>query len=218
MWMAKPCNQPQVPPIAFNHNTHTIGHAHPITHLNPHTMVHTHGWMVVERLDDHTVMTNTPWFDGNHSLHQHHCGAQHPHPTHHSCRLLGDTLAIPMPLCAPPVAWESMVLCMPCVAIPLLSLLSTPFPFFTHSLCHWLSLCVDSLMRFPTQAELCLSIHPAEKLVHILGEEFASKDAWRTGKRGRGSGGRHRATARGGATQTTGEFVDEVQRSACEGT
>ena len=111
--------------------THTIGHAHPITHLNPHAhhCAHSHGLMVLQRLDDHTVMTNTPWFHGNHSLHQHHCGAQHPHPTHHSCRLLGGALAIPMPLCAPPVAWKSVVLCMPCVAIPLLSLLSTPLPF-----------------------------------------------------------------------------------------
>ena len=99
------------------------------THQSTHTMLHTHGWMAMERLDDHTVMTNTPWFDGNHSLHQHHCGAQHPHPTHHSCRLLGGAMAIPMPLCTPPVALESVVLCMPCVAIPLLSLLSTPLPF-----------------------------------------------------------------------------------------
>ena len=136
MWMAKPCNQPQVPPIAFNHNTHTIGHAHPITHLNPHTMVHTHGWMVVQRLDDHTVMTNTPWFDGNHSLHQHHCGAQHPHPTHHSCRLLGGALAIPMPLCAPPVAWKAW--CCACHVLPFHSFHSCPPLCPSHSL----SLCV----------------------------------------------------------------------------
>ena len=120
MWMAKPCTQPQVPPIAFNHNTHTIGHAHPITHLYPHThtpwRTHTHGWMVVERLDDHTVMTDTPWFHGNHSLHQHHCGAQRHHPTHHSCCLLGGALGTPMPLFAPPVAWKSW--CCACHVLP----------------------------------------------------------------------------------------------------
>ena len=137
MWMTKPCNQPQVPPIAFNHNTHTIGHARPITYLNPpHTMVHTRGWMVVERLDDHTVMTNTPWFHGNHSLHQHHCGAQHPHPTHHSCRPLGGALTIPMPLCAPPVAWKAW--CCACHVLPFHSFHSCP-PFCpSHSL--WVSL------------------------------------------------------------------------------
>ena len=135
MWMAKPCNQPQVPPIAFNHNTHTIGHAHPITHLNPHTHhgALPHGWMVMERLDDHTVMTNTPWFHGNHSLHQHHCGAQHPHPTHHSCRLLGGALAIPMPLCAPPVAWKAW--CCACHVLPFHSFHSCPPLCPSHSLC-----------------------------------------------------------------------------------
>ena len=45
MWMAEPCNQPHVPPIAFNHNTHTIGHACPITHLYPHTPWCTHTWL-----------------------------------------------------------------------------------------------------------------------------------------------------------------------------
>ena len=129
MWMAKPGNQPQVPPIAFSHNTHTIGHACLITHIYPHhNGVHTHGW-IVERLDDHTVMTNTPWFDGNHSLHQHHCGAQHPHPTH---SLLPSswwcTVHTHATLCTTS-GLESVVLCMPCVAIPLLSLLSTHLPF-----------------------------------------------------------------------------------------
>ena len=137
MWMAEPCNQPQMPPITFNHNTHTHHWSctHLITYLYPYTHhgtpTHTHGWM--ERLEDHTVMTNTPWFHGNHSHHQHHCGAQHPHPTHHSCHLLGGALVIPMPLCAPPSSLESVVLCMPCVTIPLLSLLSTPLPF-SHTL------------------------------------------------------------------------------------
>ena len=120
-------------------HTHIIGHARPITHLYPHTTVHTHGWMVVERLDDHIVMTNTPWFDGNHSLHQHHCGAQHPHPTHHSCHLLGGALAIHATLCTTS-GLESVVLCMPCVAIPLLSLLSTSLLPFSHSLCVSLAL------------------------------------------------------------------------------
>ena len=198
-------------------HTHTIGNARPITLLNPHTMVHTHGWMVVQRLEDHTVMTNTPWFDGNHSLHQHHCGAQHSHPTHHSCHLISGALAIPMPLCAPPVTWKSMVLCMPCVATPLLSLLSTPFPLLTHSVCHWLSLRVKP-SAVSTQTQLGISIHLAEMMVHIHNELFTSKEARGGGKRGCGSGGRHRTTARGGATQTTGEFVDEVQRCACEGT
>ena len=62
------------------------------TPQSTHTMMHAHGWMVVQRLDDHIVMTNTPWIHGNHSLYIHHCAAQHPHPTHHSCRLLGDVL------------------------------------------------------------------------------------------------------------------------------
>ena len=126
--------------------THTplVIHAPSHTSIRAHHGADTHGWMVVERLDDHTAMTNTPWFLGNHSLHQHHCGAQHPHPTHHSCCLFGGALTIPMPLCASLVALESVVLCMPCVAIPLLSLLSTPFPF-SLSVCHWLSLCVKHI-------------------------------------------------------------------------
>ena len=132
-----------MPPIAFNHNTHTIGHAHPITHLYPHIMVHTHGWMVVERLDDHTVMTNTPWFHGNHSLHQHHCGAQHPHPTHHSCRLLGGALATSMPLCAPPVAWKAW--CCACHVLPFHSFHSCPPLCPSHSLSVSLAL---TLCRF----------------------------------------------------------------------
>ena len=148
MWMAMPCNQPQVPPIAFNHNTHTIGHAHPITHINAHTPWCTHTWLggAVERQDNHTVMTNTPWFDGNHSLHQHRCDAQHPHPIHHSCCLLGDALAIPMPLCAPPpVAWKAW--CCACHVLPFHSIHSCPplCPSHTHSVCHWLSLRVKHI-------------------------------------------------------------------------
>ena len=98
--------------------------AHRTPH-STHTTVHTHGWMVaVERLNDHTVMTNTQWFHGIHSLHQHHCGAQHHHPTHHSCHLLGDALAIPMPLCALPVAWK--VWCCACHVLPFHSFHSCP--------------------------------------------------------------------------------------------
>ena len=147
MWIAKPCNQPQVPPITFNHNTHTIGHAHPITHLYLHTHhgAHSRSWVVVERLDDHTVMINTPWFDGSHSLHKHHCGAQHPHPTHHSCRPPGGTLAMPMPFCAPPVAWKAW--CCACHVLPFHFFHSCPPIFPSHSLCvcHWLSLRVKPI-------------------------------------------------------------------------
>ena len=131
MWMAKPYNQPQVPPIAFNNNTHHDAH--------------THDWMVVERLDDHTVMTNTPWFHGNHSLHQHHCGAQHPHRTHHSCRLLGGALAIPMPLCAPSVAWKAW--CCACHVLPFHSFHSCPPPLpfsLTHCVPLALTHCVSN--------------------------------------------------------------------------
>ena len=103
------------------------------TSFHTHHSAHTHSWMVVERLDDHTVMTNTPWFHGNHSLHQHHCGAQHPHPTHHSCRLLGGALAIPMPLCAPPVAWKAW--CCACHVLPFHSFHSCPPLCPSHSLC-----------------------------------------------------------------------------------
>ena len=124
-------------------HTYNIGHARPITHLYPHThtIVHTHmvglwgrDWMT-------TVMTNTPWFDGNHSLHQHHCGAQHPHPTHHSCRLLGGALAIPMPLCAPLVAWKAW--CCACHVLPFHSFHSCPplCPSLTHSVPLALTLC-----------------------------------------------------------------------------
>ena len=147
MWMAKPCNQPQVPPIAFNHNTHTIGHANHIAHLSLHARydVYTHSWMVVERLDDHTVMTNTPWFHGNHSLHQHHCGAQHPHPTHHHCRLFGGALVIPMQLCAPSVGWKAW--CRACHVLPFHSFHSCPLLCPSHSLfvCRWLSLCAKHI-------------------------------------------------------------------------
>ena len=137
MRMAKPCNQPQVSPIAFNHNTLTplVMHATSHTSIHTHHGALTHGWMVVERLDDHTVMTNTPWFDGNHSLHQHHCGAQHPHPTHHSCRLLGGALAMPMPICTTQVAWKAW-----CCACHVLSFHSFHFcsplcPSHSHSVC-----------------------------------------------------------------------------------
>ena len=93
-----------------------------------YTMVHTHGWMVVERLDDHTMMTNTMvswqpltsptplWCStpsSNTSL----------LPSSWWCT--GHTHAT---LCTTS-GLESVVLCMPCVAIPLLSLLSTPLPF-----------------------------------------------------------------------------------------
>ena len=133
MWMAKPYNQPQVPPIAFNHNTHHESCTPHHTPLSTYTHYGAHTWLVVvERLDDHTVMTNTPWFDGNHSLHQHHCGAQHPHPTHHSCRLLGGALAIPMPLCAPPVAWKAW--CCACHVLPFHSFHSCPPLCPSHSL------------------------------------------------------------------------------------
>ena len=120
--------------------THTplVMHATSHTSIHTHAMVHTHGWMVVERLDDHTVMTNTPWFHGNHSLHQHHCGAQHPHPTHHSCRLLGGALAIPMPLCAPPVAWKAWRCA--CHVLPFHFFHSCPFLCPYHSLCVSLAL------------------------------------------------------------------------------
>ena len=69
------------------------------TSIHTHTIVHTHvvGWWWRDWKT--TVMTNTPWFHGNHSLHQHHCDAQHPHPANHSCRLLGGALTIHMPLC-----------------------------------------------------------------------------------------------------------------------
>ena len=142
--------QPTTSPI--NHlqpqHTLTIGHSHHITYLNPHLprLTHLHGWMAVERLDDHTVMTNTPWFHGNHSHHQHHCGAQHPHPTHHSCRLLGGALVMPMPLCAPQMAWKTW--CCACHVLPFHSFHSCPPPLpFSHSLCvcHWLSLCVKHI-------------------------------------------------------------------------
>ena len=100
--------------------------------------------MVVERLGDNTVMTNTPWFDGNHSLHQHHCGAQHPHPTHHSCCLLCGALAILMPLCAPSVAWKAW--CCACHVLPFHSFHSCPPPLpFSISVCHWHSLCVKPI-------------------------------------------------------------------------
>ena len=130
------------------------------THLSTRTIVHTHhGWVVVEeRLDDHTVMTNTPLFHDNHSLHQHHCGAQHPHQTHHSCRLLGGALAMSMPLCTTS-GLESVVLCMPCVVIPLLSLLSTPLPFS-------LTLCVigsHSVSNTFTSERLTVPTHTSVK-------------------------------------------------------
>lgn len=128
MWMAKPCNQPQVPPIAFNHNTHTICHPHAITPRSIHNGAH--AWLDggAERLDDHS--------DDQHTM------------------VSWQPLTSPTPLwCSTPSSntsllpsswWctghthatlcttsglESVVLCMPCVAIPLLSLLSTPLPF-----------------------------------------------------------------------------------------
>ena len=91
------CLQPQ-----HTHNWSCTSPSH--TSIHTHTIVHTHMARWWWRLNNHTVMTSTPWFHGNHSLHQHHCGAQHPYPTHHSCRLLGGALAIPIPHCAPQVA------------------------------------------------------------------------------------------------------------------
>ena len=126
--------------------THTplVIHAPSHTSIHTHIMVHTHGLMV-ERLDDHTVMTNTPWFHDNHSLHQHHCGAQHPHLTYHSYRLLDGVLAIHMPLYTPPVAWKAW--CCACHVLPFHSFHSCPHHSPSHSLsvCHWLSLCVKHI-------------------------------------------------------------------------
>ena len=66
--------------------------------------------------------------------------------SHHSCRLLGGALAIPMPLCAPPVAWKAW--CCACHVLPFHSFHSCPplLPFsHSHSVCHWLSLCVKHI-------------------------------------------------------------------------
>ena len=125
---------------------HTPSH----TSIHTHYGAHTHGWMVVERLDDHTVMTNTPWFHDNHTLHQHHCGAQHPHPTHHSCRLLGGALAIHMSLCAPQVAWKAW--CCACHVLPFHFFHSCP-PLFPFSL----TLCVSLALT------LCQTHSPVNK-------------------------------------------------------
>ena len=140
MWMAKPCNQPQVPPIAFNHNT--THHWSCTPHHTPqstHTLncAYAHCWTVVQRLDDYTVMTNTPWFDGNHftntivvldTLIQHITLAV----------FSGGAMTIPMPLCAPPVAWKAW--CCACHVLPFHSFHSCP-PFCpSHSLCVSLAL------------------------------------------------------------------------------
>ena len=119
MWMAKPCNQPQVPPIAFNHNTHTIGHACLITHSGAHMLLDGCGdWMTMVSWQPLTSPTSlwcsTP--SSNTSL----------LPSSWWCT--DRTYAT---LCTTS-GLESVVLCMPCVAIPLLSLLSTPLLF---SLC-----------------------------------------------------------------------------------
>ena len=45
MWMAKPCNQPQMPPITFNHNTPLVMHDPSHTMVHTHHGSHTHGWM-----------------------------------------------------------------------------------------------------------------------------------------------------------------------------
>ena len=127
---------------ATNHKCHqspsTTTHTPLVMHTPSHTSTHTPwcthmvGWWW--RLDDHTVMTNTPWFDGNHSLHQHHCGAQHPHPTHHSCHLLGCALAIPMPLCDHQwLGKRGVVHAMCCHSTPFT--LVHPFALLTHSVC-----------------------------------------------------------------------------------
>ena len=119
---------------------HTPLVTHAITRLNPYTPCCTHmvGWWWRDWMT--TVVTNTPWFHGNHSLHQHHCGAQHPHPTHHSCHLLGGALGIHMPLCAPSVAWKAW--CCACHVLPFHTFHSCPtlYPLplcvsFAHTLC-----------------------------------------------------------------------------------
>ena len=143
MWMAKPCNQPQVPPIAFNHNTHTIGHARPITHLNPHTPWYTHTWFDgggetgwPHNDDQHTMVSWQPLTSPTPLW----CSTPSSNTSllPSSWRCTGHTHAT---LCTTS-GLESVVLCMPCVAIPLLSLLSTPLPFsltlcvsLAHTLC-----------------------------------------------------------------------------------
>ena len=62
MRMAKPCNQPQVPPITFNHNTHTIGHPRPITHFNLCTPWCRHTWL------DGGAETGRPHSDDQHTM------------------------------------------------------------------------------------------------------------------------------------------------------
>ena len=116
-------------------HTYNIGHAHPITHLYPHThtIVHTHmvglwgrDWMT-------TVMTNTPWFDGNHSTNT--IVVLNTLIQHITLAVFLVVHWLSMPRCAPPVAWKAW--CCACHALPFHSFHSCPpiCPSHTHSLC-----------------------------------------------------------------------------------
>ena len=132
MWMAKPCSQPQVPPIPINH-THTPLVMHAPSHTSIHTLWCTHTWL------DGGGETGWPYSDDQHTMVS---WQPRTSPTPLWCSTSSSNPSLL------PSFWqctgnthvtlyttsglESVVLCMPCVAIPLLSLLSTPLPF---SLC-----------------------------------------------------------------------------------
>ena len=148
MWMAKPCNQPQVPPITFNHNTHTplVMHTPHHTPQSTYTMVNTHTWL------DGGAETGRPHSDDQHTM-----VSWQPltSPTPLWCSTPSSNTSL-MPsswwctdhthatLCAPQVAWKAW--CCACHVLPFHSFHSCPplLPF-SLSVCHWLSLCVKPI-------------------------------------------------------------------------
>ena len=119
-----------------NHKCHsspsTTSHTQlvmPATNHTPqctHTMVHTHmvAWRV-ERADDHTVLTITPSIHPSHKLHHQPRVGKHPYSTLHPCRILAP-LGKRAHDFAHHECLNNVLFCMPCHAIGLQSLLSTP--------------------------------------------------------------------------------------------
>ena len=72
--------------------THHWRSLHHITLLNAYThrCAYPHGCMVVERAEDHTVLTIAPSIHPNHTLHHQPRAGQHPYSTLHPCRILAS--------------------------------------------------------------------------------------------------------------------------------
>ena len=103
-----------------------------------HHYAYSRGFMAVERVDDHTVLTITPSIHPNHTLHHQHCAGQHPHSTLHSCRLL---LAPPSKRHTTQCTTSALTTC--CSARAAITFVHTNG---LHTQCHWLAVCTSAIL------------------------------------------------------------------------